>query len=160
MTNINFKEFFNDIREFLKKFEKNKNNREGIASLNYALEEMEAIFEETKDIRKLWIIHNLYHKYRNMVIEEVRKMARNGTPSLDELNLIVDLMELFKKHKFQDEDRDFKDAYDKSVALRKIIAEKTEPETISRKVVYKKIIAAGRDAKIASQISGYTPKDG
>lgn len=152
MTNIGY------VRELLRKFEENKNNRKGVAHLRSALEEMQSIIEETNDKKEADFIHNAYLKYRNVVMEMSRNAARAGTPSSNELDLIKDYMELFKKYSF-DEDPDFKNAYDKILKLHKMIAEKTTPETISKKAVYKRMIACGIDAKIASKISGYTPKD-
>lgn len=101
------------IQEQLKSFEKKKDNKEGIEHLRTALEEMEMLSEATEDKEELWFVHNQSLRYCNMVIEMGRKVARNGQPSFDELDLIIDYMSLFKEQ----ENPNFKDILGKTWVL-------------------------------------------
>lgn len=110
MTSIDY------IQEQFKKFEENINNKAGIEYLQSALEEIKMVSAESKDIRELTLVNNLFYKYRKIVMERARKVMSNGTPSYDELWLIVEFMHIFKENSL-DEDTYFRDVSGKIVVL-------------------------------------------
>lgn len=106
------------IREQLKKFEENIKTEEGIEYLRSALEEIAMILEDSssgeQDVR---FAQNILRKYCHIVLEMAKAVwSAHGTPSSDELWLIVKLMGIFKENGLV-EDPDFKDAYGKTVML-------------------------------------------